>query len=109
MHHRVQVLGLGHPVASFPKFYCPKIGGPAAKTQTKRRREHVDESLDSLVLIPSYKMNHPFSTSTYLHGAVACAKYAVDGTVNALVSGSNTKASPAVRSKSASNVSRNVW
>ena len=46
MHHRVQVLGLGHPVASFPKFYCPKIGGPAAKTQTKRRREHVDESLD---------------------------------------------------------------
>jgi hypothetical protein len=55
-------------------------------------------------------MNHPFSyLDTYLHGAVACAKYAVDGTVNALVSGSNTKSSPAVRTKSVSNVSRNVW
>jgi hypothetical protein len=55
-------------------------------------------------------MNHPFSyLDTYLHGAVACAKYAVDGTVNALVSGSNTKSSPAVRTKSALNVSRNVW
>jgi hypothetical protein len=45
MHHRVQVLGLGHPVASFPKFYAP-FRRAAAKTQTKRRREYVDESLD---------------------------------------------------------------
>ena len=108
MHHRVQVLGLGHPVASFPKFYAPfrRAGCQNANETASGTRRRV---FGLVKLVPSYKMNHPFSTSTYLHGAVACAKYAVDGTVNALVSGSNTKASPAVRTKRASNVSRNVW
>ena len=50
-----------------------------------------------------------FLSDTYLHGAVACAKYAVDGTVNARVPSSNTSSFPAVFTKSASNVSINVW
>lgn len=73
-----------------------------AALKTRKRRLHT--SLDP------YATHHPFFLSnTYLHGAVACAKYAVDGTVNALVPSSNTSSFPAVFTKSASNVSRSVW